>query len=47
MSTNLLRRATLRTLLDKVRALFSKATDEHYATVRYTGVPCWRPWRDY
>jgi hypothetical protein len=47
MTTDVLRRGSLRTLLDKVRALLSKATDARYATARYTGVPFWRPWRDY
>jgi hypothetical protein len=37
----------LKHLLSRVREFLNKARDPLYAGVRYTGVPLWRPWRDF
>jgi hypothetical protein len=47
MTANLLSFAVLKYTLDKLREFLRKARDTRYATVRYTGVPIWRPWRDF
>jgi len=46
MAADVLRLAVLKYTLNKLREFLSKARDTRYATVRYTGVPIWRPWRD-
>jgi hypothetical protein len=43
--------AMLKLILNKIGKCLKKARDagggEGYASVRYTSVPIWRPWRDF
>ena len=37
----------LKFMLGKIREFLDRARDPLYASVRYTTVPIWKPWRDF